>query len=85
MSGWGPHYATGTTAGSTVPGAGRDSEGVEMKAMASDQVERANEQERARPLTLAADVARSAVLLGLFVLATVIVALPSTVVVGIVS
>lgn len=53
-----------------------------MKAMASRQVERANERERSRHLTLAADVASSALLLGLVVLATAIVVLPVALAVG---
>lgn len=56
--------------------------GVEMKAMASEQVERANERDR-KHVSLAADVASSAVLLGIVILVTVALALPVALVIGV--
>lgn len=75
-SGWGPHRANG--------GGSRELEGVEMKFVATEQVERADERDRVRLMSLAADVASSAVLLGLVVGFTALLVLPVAIVVGLV-
>lgn len=55
-----------------------------MKFVATEQVERADERDRVRLMSLAADVASSAVLLGLVVGFTALLVLPVAIVVGLV-
>lgn len=55
-----------------------------MKFVATEQVERAEERDRLRLMSLAADVASSAVLLGLVVGFTALLVLPVAIVVGLV-
>ena len=56
---------------------------AEMRALASQQVERADERDRARHTSLAADVASSAILLGIVVAITAVLALPVAIVIGV--